>query len=229
MSWNGSEQLEKAMEEVLDDDDDDESKVEKSSVEKMEKHSNPATQAPEPLPAGIDAVLIYSLPSGWSVCYLLFPSYSHSSRQKYLVQRRRLFKACLTMSLAVCHWRSSKFSWCITPSVWTHQRRWQCAYTGQPQVEDEVKETDHDYSTIWFLVFMWMGPPALMPWRACAWSAGDLGGFYFFFRCNPHECQDLGFSQQNIACSWVGQCYPFQHVVPFQWITFWDVESQHMD
>ncbi|XP_061884406.1 rab GTPase-activating protein 1-like isoform X1 [Entelurus aequoreus] len=39
MSWNGSEQLEKAMEEVLDDDD-DEVKVEKSSVEKMEKHSN---------------------------------------------------------------------------------------------------------------------------------------------------------------------------------------------
>lgn len=42
MSWNGSEQLEKAMEEVLDDDDDDEMKVEKSNVEKMEKHSTPA-------------------------------------------------------------------------------------------------------------------------------------------------------------------------------------------
>lgn len=41
MSWNGSEQLEKAMEEVLDDDDDDEMKVEKSNVEKMEKHSTP--------------------------------------------------------------------------------------------------------------------------------------------------------------------------------------------
>lgn len=55
MSWNGSEQLEKAMEEVLDDEDDDELKVEKSSVEKMEKHSKPVTQAPEPLPAGMDA------------------------------------------------------------------------------------------------------------------------------------------------------------------------------
>uniref|UniRef100_A0A674NER1 RAB GTPase activating protein 1 like n=1 Tax=Takifugu rubripes TaxID=31033 RepID=A0A674NER1_TAKRU len=42
MSWNGSEQLEKAMEEVLDDDD-DEMKVEKSNVEKMEKHSTPET------------------------------------------------------------------------------------------------------------------------------------------------------------------------------------------
>lgn len=56
MSWNGSEQLEKAMEEVLgDDDDDDDMKVEKSSVEKMEKHSNPETQVLEPLPAGIDS------------------------------------------------------------------------------------------------------------------------------------------------------------------------------
>lgn len=43
MSWDGSEQLEKAMEEVLDDDDDDEMKVEKSNVEKMEKHSTPET------------------------------------------------------------------------------------------------------------------------------------------------------------------------------------------
>uniref|UniRef100_A0A7N6B4C6 Rab-GAP TBC domain-containing protein n=1 Tax=Anabas testudineus TaxID=64144 RepID=A0A7N6B4C6_ANATE len=42
MSWNGSEQLEKAMEEVLDDDD--EVKVEKSSVEKMEKHKDPVSQ-----------------------------------------------------------------------------------------------------------------------------------------------------------------------------------------
>ncbi|XP_037104526.1 rab GTPase-activating protein 1-like isoform X1 [Syngnathus acus] len=59
MSWNGSEQLEKAMEEVLDDDDDDDDdeKVEKSSVEEMEKHSNPEVleiQPPEitsPCPA----------------------------------------------------------------------------------------------------------------------------------------------------------------------------------
>lgn len=54
MSWNGSEQLEKAMEEMLDDDDDDEVKVEKSSVEKMEKHINSETRVPEPQPAGID-------------------------------------------------------------------------------------------------------------------------------------------------------------------------------
>ncbi|XP_068445604.1 rab GTPase-activating protein 1-like isoform X2 [Clinocottus analis] len=46
MSWNGSEQLEKAMEEVLDDDD--EVKVEKSNVEKMEKDKDPETGAPEP-------------------------------------------------------------------------------------------------------------------------------------------------------------------------------------
>ncbi|KAM3619582.1 uncharacterized protein V6R79_010431 [Siganus canaliculatus] len=49
MSWNGSEQLVKAMEEVLDDDD--EVKVEKSSVEKMEKHSNPETRSLESRPA----------------------------------------------------------------------------------------------------------------------------------------------------------------------------------
>ncbi|XP_051233336.1 rab GTPase-activating protein 1-like isoform X2 [Dicentrarchus labrax] len=49
MSWNGSEQLEKAMEEVLDDDD--EVKVEKSSVEKMEKHSDPESRALESGPA----------------------------------------------------------------------------------------------------------------------------------------------------------------------------------
>lgn len=40
------------MEELLDDDDDDELKVEKSSVEKMEKHSNPETVVQEPKPAG---------------------------------------------------------------------------------------------------------------------------------------------------------------------------------
>ncbi|XP_018550816.1 LOW QUALITY PROTEIN: rab GTPase-activating protein 1-like [Lates calcarifer] len=48
MSWNGSEQLEKAMEEILDDDD--EVKVEKSSVEKMEKHRDPESQVLEPRP-----------------------------------------------------------------------------------------------------------------------------------------------------------------------------------
>ncbi|XP_074524447.1 rab GTPase-activating protein 1-like isoform X2 [Halichoeres trimaculatus] len=50
MSCNGSEQLEKAMEELLDDDD-DEVKVEKSSVEKMEKHRDPESQVLEPRPA----------------------------------------------------------------------------------------------------------------------------------------------------------------------------------
>ncbi|XP_020511788.1 rab GTPase-activating protein 1-like isoform X1 [Labrus bergylta] len=50
MSWNGSEQLEKAMEELLDDDD-DEVKVEKSSVEKMEKHKDPESRVLEPQPA----------------------------------------------------------------------------------------------------------------------------------------------------------------------------------
>ncbi|XP_023261785.1 rab GTPase-activating protein 1-like isoform X1 [Seriola lalandi dorsalis] len=49
MSWNGSEQLEKAMEEVLDDND-DEVKVEKSSVEKMEKHRDPESQILESRP-----------------------------------------------------------------------------------------------------------------------------------------------------------------------------------
>ncbi|KAK1896867.1 Rab GTPase-activating protein 1-like [Dissostichus eleginoides] len=50
MSWNGSEQLEKAMEDVLDDDD-DEVKVEKSNVEKMEKHRDPESQVLEAQPA----------------------------------------------------------------------------------------------------------------------------------------------------------------------------------
>ncbi|XP_005933865.1 rab GTPase-activating protein 1-like isoform X2 [Haplochromis burtoni] len=50
MSWNGSEQLEKAMEEVLDDDD-DEVKVEKSNVEKMEKHKEPESRVLQTQPA----------------------------------------------------------------------------------------------------------------------------------------------------------------------------------
>lgn len=58
MSWNGSEQLEKAMEEVLDDDDDDEMKVEKSNVEKMEKHSPSETTVPEPPATGISFRMI---------------------------------------------------------------------------------------------------------------------------------------------------------------------------
>lgn len=52
MSWNGSEQLEKAMEEVLDDDD-DEMKVEKGNVEKMEKQGAPETSASESPAAGL--------------------------------------------------------------------------------------------------------------------------------------------------------------------------------
>lgn len=43
------------MEELLDDDDgDDELKVEKSSVEKMEKHSKPKTETQEPQAAGAE-------------------------------------------------------------------------------------------------------------------------------------------------------------------------------
>ncbi|XP_047442179.1 rab GTPase-activating protein 1-like isoform X2 [Mugil cephalus] len=58
MSWNGSEQLEKAMEEVLDDDEEEKiekssvEKMEKSSVEKMEKHKEPESRVPETQPAG---------------------------------------------------------------------------------------------------------------------------------------------------------------------------------
>ncbi|XP_061594806.1 rab GTPase-activating protein 1-like [Cololabis saira] len=48
MSLNGSDQLEKALEEVLDD---DEVKVEKSCVEKMEKHKEPESQVLETQPA----------------------------------------------------------------------------------------------------------------------------------------------------------------------------------
>lgn len=51
MSWNGSDQLERAMEEVLDDDD--EVKVEKSCVERMEKHKEPESQVPDTKPEGI--------------------------------------------------------------------------------------------------------------------------------------------------------------------------------
>ncbi|XP_040041315.2 rab GTPase-activating protein 1-like isoform X2 [Gasterosteus aculeatus] len=54
MSLNGSEQLEKAMEEVFDDDK--EVKVEKSNVEKMEKESDPKSpEVLEPRSAGQDA------------------------------------------------------------------------------------------------------------------------------------------------------------------------------
>ncbi|XP_037830254.1 rab GTPase-activating protein 1-like isoform X2 [Kryptolebias marmoratus] len=51
MSWNGSDQLEKAMEEVLDDDDDDEVKVEKSCVEKMEKQGEAESRVLKTHPA----------------------------------------------------------------------------------------------------------------------------------------------------------------------------------
>ncbi|XP_011472338.1 rab GTPase-activating protein 1-like isoform X2 [Oryzias latipes] len=49
MSWNGSDQLEKAMEEILDDDD--EVKIEKSCVEKMEKNKEPENLVFEDHPA----------------------------------------------------------------------------------------------------------------------------------------------------------------------------------
>lgn len=56
------------MEELLDDDD--EVKVEKSNVEKMEKHKDPESRVLEPRPAGIGPILqslclltgIYNLP-----------------------------------------------------------------------------------------------------------------------------------------------------------------------
>lgn len=77
MSWNGSEQLEKAMEEVLDDDD-DEVKVEKSNLEKMEKHKEPESRVPETQPAGNDSGLFRSL---YSRCVHLqiFASYVSKS------------------------------------------------------------------------------------------------------------------------------------------------------
>lgn len=61
MSWNGSEQLEKAMEEVLDDDD--EVKVEKSNVEKMEKHKEPESRVLQTQPAGTHSGLFFHSPS----------------------------------------------------------------------------------------------------------------------------------------------------------------------
>ena len=65
MSWNGSEQLERAMDDVLDDDDDDQVKVEveKSSVEKMEKEKDPESQVLEPPPPGILSPLDLSSPN----------------------------------------------------------------------------------------------------------------------------------------------------------------------
>lgn len=54
MSWNGSDQLEKAMEEVLDDYDEEE-KVEKSCVEKMEKQEEVECRVQEIHHGGTDA------------------------------------------------------------------------------------------------------------------------------------------------------------------------------
>ncbi|XP_054459509.1 rab GTPase-activating protein 1-like isoform X2 [Anoplopoma fimbria] len=61
MSWNGSEQLEKAMEEVLDDDD--EVKVEKSNTEKMEKNTDPESRVLEPQSAEIETCPAPSSPT----------------------------------------------------------------------------------------------------------------------------------------------------------------------
>ncbi|KAM6938263.1 rab GTPase-activating protein 1-like isoform 2-T2 [Lycodopsis pacificus] len=61
MSWNGSDQLEKAMEEVLDDDD--EVKVEKSNVEKMEKDRDPESRVPEPRSPGLETCPAPSSPT----------------------------------------------------------------------------------------------------------------------------------------------------------------------
>ena len=55
MSWDGSDQLEKAMEEVLNDDD-DEVKVEKSCVEKMEKHKEPESKTVKTQSAGMGSI-----------------------------------------------------------------------------------------------------------------------------------------------------------------------------
>lgn len=55
MACNGSEQLEKALDEVLDDennDDEDQVKEEKSNVEKMEKEKDLKSQVQEPSPTG---------------------------------------------------------------------------------------------------------------------------------------------------------------------------------
>lgn len=65
MSWNGSEQLEKAMEEVLDDDD--EVKVEKSNVEKMEKHKEPESRVLQTQPAGTHSGLFFSFSQSQSI------------------------------------------------------------------------------------------------------------------------------------------------------------------
>ncbi|KAL6108187.1 rabgap1l [Pungitius sinensis] len=61
MSCNGSEQLEKAMEEVFDDDD--EVKVEKSNVEKMEKERDPKSRVLEPPSADQDSCPAPSSPT----------------------------------------------------------------------------------------------------------------------------------------------------------------------
>ncbi|XP_037625751.1 rab GTPase-activating protein 1-like isoform X1 [Sebastes umbrosus] len=61
MNVNGNEQLEKAMEEVLDDDD--EVKVEKSNVEKMEKHREPESQILETPPAVTETCQVPSSPT----------------------------------------------------------------------------------------------------------------------------------------------------------------------
>lgn len=58
MSWNGSDQLEKAMEEILDDDD--EVKIEKSCVEKMEKNKEPENLVFEDHPAGFTRSLVFT-------------------------------------------------------------------------------------------------------------------------------------------------------------------------
>lgn len=65
MSWNGSEQLEKAMEEVLDDDD--EVKVEKSNVEKMEKHKEPESRVLQTQPAGTHSGLFFPFSQSQSI------------------------------------------------------------------------------------------------------------------------------------------------------------------
>lgn len=69
------------MEEVLDDDD--EVKVEKSSVEKMEKHKDPESRVLEPQPPGRHSLQSLCLLAGSSS--FLHPTMHHKWNVKYLI------------------------------------------------------------------------------------------------------------------------------------------------
>lgn len=117
MSWNGSEQLEKAMEEVLDDDD--EVKVEKSSVEKMEKHNDPQTKVQEHRPAGIDfsdpftvclsAVLSFTQLNieNWNINYTVLRAY-------IILPGHKILKAAVSLTV----WQHTHYSWTFPEFYW---------------------------------------------------------------------------------------------------------------